>query len=1293
MPVDSTINTGPQDLSNSSSKLNLLRKDTRLWHPIWLYRKVLVAFVFLFTLLWISLIILWNYDVKHNGIPIALSKSHYSWKYGPTLILTIVVSLWRQVDYHTKLLQPWEAMASRSISASRSVLLDYISTIHVKSLYMAVKNRHFAVVLSVLIFSLLNVIIFLSTGLLQSEPTSVYRQQTVTINNQFDSSNFWKATNDPSSWYDGWDYQSFYNYSWDYQGFDNWEMLYNLPSRPAFALQGLFRGSIDYPEGTRASNAFLTFDLPEDTFNATAVSAEVEVFTPDIFCETPSEVNFNLTPKSLSDRILTVTFMLNNTTCSIEYTHDDYVRSGLGSPGLQTILEFLNCSEILPNAVNTLSRDRISLGSDEEPTRRLAFIAGDITEQSFDDDYRMPRLTVAICSVEYHIERGTLNRDLTTPVPLFELSTNSSSNKSRIHGLTGQMCANIALAIVELTQFSDLQLEIQNYQGARLGLFRLMNDSLKNPEGDQRFLDPDTLRGSAQKVLESFFVQIAHDLFVLPDNTTTEGTITCFENRLHFQTMFLWPVVVLLVLVSGLAIAFLYFEPGAVLPQDPGLIGTYAAILSSSQGITRLIRPVGEMRTSEIQKWLGGTSFQTVVDHEGSFSILATEESPTLHENTPPQSNQKTELRLDPQSIGVKSREWIPSTFTCWFLLLLFLLPLFAISILEALYRVAKKNKGFFDANDTLFQSIPLYVSVGVSFTIATAFNSFDFTVASFSPYYSLFSSRDTADRNLLVNFISCMPLVSQYRTFKKRHYGATLSGVASLIGSTLTIVVSGLWIVDRSINIPIHVEARQTTVWNLSWAESATDDGGAATLLNYIQQNLSAVSVDNVWGDLIFPNWNGAALSNTLSRDDTESIALSLPALRPILHCDLIHHNTIPDQTTAGCEICISVGLGVPSDCSWVDDDDISNMMLSLNPVPGYNTIVPTWWAMVYNFPTVPWYDDSNQFFGYNLSSTLTPKRRQESIPAGSLVGCPSLGFVHLLQNGFDVHSQNATVLQCRQKIQQVQTSVVLSADEFGGVKAANLLSTPIPDETTATYLINDADNSTSFRYHVAVHLSLNLTFNRDRFLYSSFFSLITPGNFTEEFLNYESMDEYKAAVDKAYRSYMVHVINSPVFRKNATSSPDAELPVIKGTVQRKVARLNIDYRSKLVLQIMLAVMLVLEAGSVWQMNLRGVLPRKPFSIANIMGFLAGSSICELGFMPKGAEWMDKEELSKLFGDRTFGLGWWDDEPQNNEGNEIEHGTNSRFGIDIGKPCMQGFRAGRIKREKVSSSGDTSEG
>ncbi|KAI3317653.1 hypothetical protein HD806DRAFT_514296 [Xylariaceae sp. AK1471] len=1251
----STPDITPQVPSDSPPKESYPQRtiaQTQLWCPLWLRRTTLIAFALLFTLLWISLVILWKYDVKNNGIPITLSSSHYSWKYGPTAILTIVVSLWRQVDYHTKLLQPWGAMKSRATSSSQSLLLDYISPINAKCFFKAAKNRHSAVALSVLIFSLLKTVILLSTGLIQSEPTLLSRQHPITINNKFDGSSFWEMYDNKSTLHDGW--------GWDDHGAR--EFLWNWTDKPAFALQSLLQGRIEYPQGTQARTAFQTFDLPTNWLNATTVSATVEIFIPDITCETPSEIILEVPIYWNS----TISFPVNTKACSTN-ANILFNQDQTGGYTSHYFYLHLNCSEV-HNPANLSRRDQRLLGNDTQPDRRLGFLVANATypttgNGNFGDPTSVKRLTATICQLDYHIEHGKLTRDRATSVSQLEISGVSSLG-SHIYGLTGPTFAEIALGV---TQYSERS------PNSRLGIFNLMNSSLKDPrENGESFFDPDTLRIAAREVLEGLFVQITHELFVLPDNTTSEGTITYYENRLRLQTAFLWPMITSLVIISALVAAFLPTSPSAVVSHDPGLIGTTAAILSSSQVVCNLLRPVGTMRTSNMEKWLDGQFFKTSVSHSGEFSIMATGKSPTILKE-PGQRYPMLNSRLSRQDIKEKSGKWIPFNFTYPFLSLLFLLPLLAIGTLEVLYRMSDKNQGLADANDNIFQYISLYASGGVVLTIATAFNSFDFTVASFSPYYALSLGRGIADSNILVNFLEYTPLISLYRTLKKRHAAASLSSIASLIGSTLTIVVSGLWITSQSVSISTHVETKQITTWDFKWTNSATNDGGAAELLVDILQDLSTAP-DGVWEDLVFPEWNNSGLLlDTSGRDATESVTFSLPALRPELKCDPIPQTAVnltasPNTGFAS----ISAELGIPGNCPWRDGDDATSILFYW--WTGGGPSHSEWYGQVYDFPAVPW-NGSQGGADYNLSATLSSGPSQASVLASTLDGCPSLGIFHVLR---DVgYIGNATFLQCSQKIQRVQTSVVLKSERPGMVKVADLLSTPIPDEDTATYLTNSVDNYTSFQYRIDAQLSVNLSTSPEFENYHPFFSLITTGNFTEVFLNSENLDAYKAALNKAYKSYMVHVINSPIFRKNATDSSNKDLPVITGTIHRKVARLSIDYKSKLILQIMLATMLVLEACAVWQMNLRGTLPRKPFSIASIMGFLAGSNICKPGFLPKGAEWMDKEELARLFGDQIFGLGWWDDTSQNTRNEEHEDTKNLRFGIDVGEPRYRGFKAG----------------
>lgn len=65
-------------------------------------------------------------------------------------VLTIIISLWRQVDFSNKRLMPWHELHPGPISAEKTVLLDYITPMLPTTLYRATINNHWAIVASTL---------------------------------------------------------------------------------------------------------------------------------------------------------------------------------------------------------------------------------------------------------------------------------------------------------------------------------------------------------------------------------------------------------------------------------------------------------------------------------------------------------------------------------------------------------------------------------------------------------------------------------------------------------------------------------------------------------------------------------------------------------------------------------------------------------------------------------------------------------------------------------------------------------------------------------------------------------------------------------------------------------------------------------------------------------------------------------------------------------------------------------------------------------------------------------------
>lgn len=121
----------------------------KLWNSIWLRTKLLGSFVVLFVVLFVVTIVLYAVSEKNHGLSAEDAARQYGWRYGPTAFLAVILSLWVQIDYSSKILTPWQEMRRGPTEATRSVLVDYISPPMLIVWWRAIKNRHWAVTASI----------------------------------------------------------------------------------------------------------------------------------------------------------------------------------------------------------------------------------------------------------------------------------------------------------------------------------------------------------------------------------------------------------------------------------------------------------------------------------------------------------------------------------------------------------------------------------------------------------------------------------------------------------------------------------------------------------------------------------------------------------------------------------------------------------------------------------------------------------------------------------------------------------------------------------------------------------------------------------------------------------------------------------------------------------------------------------------------------------------------------------------------------------------------------------------
>src|SRR3569833_2637994 len=113
------------------------------WRPFYLRRLVLALFVLVFVLIIGTVEALLFVSNSNDGLGTANAGQHYLWTYGPTAVLTLVAALWGRVDFQSKAAAPWMRLSQRPHAATRTLLLDYITTFQLAALFRSLRNRDF----------------------------------------------------------------------------------------------------------------------------------------------------------------------------------------------------------------------------------------------------------------------------------------------------------------------------------------------------------------------------------------------------------------------------------------------------------------------------------------------------------------------------------------------------------------------------------------------------------------------------------------------------------------------------------------------------------------------------------------------------------------------------------------------------------------------------------------------------------------------------------------------------------------------------------------------------------------------------------------------------------------------------------------------------------------------------------------------------------------------------------------------------------------------------------------------
>lgn len=815
------------------------------WNPPFLRYWVLATFAAFFIGVIVGSQVLYSVSLSRDGIARSADSMHYLWTYGPTALFVLVTVCWRQVDYSAKSIQPWAEMAKGPQSARNSLLLDYITPFQVAALWKSVRNSHYNVSCTIVVFTLLKVITIVSTGIFSLR--SVQRNDiptTMALNNTFDGSSFSEGA--------------------------------SVDSRAAYIISGNQQYNVSLPVGTKDIYATQSFHPSQGFANGSLTySAPVDVFSASLECES-GELNYS---SSIQRGAMTPIASYYNTSVSLPdcqiynayldapgwfYSQNDTTHRF----GYQALIQNVTCSNL----------------ASDDPTRRRYMIAAAYSEGVSQNENTLLNSSNVVCIPSYSVRQGIVTADAVGNIQAVTLTGPARELK----GVTGPDIADAVLATTQ--QATSIPVIPADSPDLTLDSFTTLMQQESVDSVPENLLDSEYLNKTANVIYGKIAAQLANFYLLnstLPDSPpTVEGLLSKNETRLVVRegpvramqgiaaAMFLFTVIVL------------FITPRGVVPRSMDSIAAVAAVLARSPALESRLRETGHLSLKQVATILAPYRYMTCISYEGGVRTFA------IHVvSDADYQNGSTSREID---AGVERVQWTRPFILRRVAISFIILASIAIIIaLEILLWQSENNNGLASVKeDAATRYSWLYVPVLVFLLLGTLFNMMDFEIEFAESYHALAKGYCNATSSLLWNPIRHISVHATWNGLKHSRFALTAASVSTILAPFLTIAVSGLFstkaIVQHS---PVEVTA-------LNWFNTTTPISQST--------NIPALVIE---GNMSYPQWtyNELALpeleiptySNLIGQEG--SLSVDTPALRAAAKCDVVPEDQLVETTLQG--------------------------------------------------------------------------------------------------------------------------------------------------------------------------------------------------------------------------------------------------------------------------------------------------------------------------------------------------------------------------------------------------------
>ncbi|KIX03597.1 uncharacterized protein Z518_07150 [Rhinocladiella mackenziei CBS 650.93] len=1226
-------------------------KSTRssMWNSAWLSWYILGGVSAIFALSVGALISLWHYNVREDGFKL-ITTNHYSWTYGPTAILVVFVAIWRQVDQSCKLLTPWQVLQRGDAPSNTTILLDYISPLQIVSFWTSLKNRHWIICLTILAFFILKLITLVSTGLFFTDlRTALTTHANISTSTSFDG--------------------SLYNAS-AYLGVTDSSLFYT-----AYAVMA--KGLPD-AEGTQGRFAYQSLSLTDNVpgTNAT-INTVVDVFVPSFNCE-KAEVTINLQPANTTDQHPDDTINLLSPPCKLLagampiYALNPQLYK-CPSRQLSGLMQRVDCSG--QNTSTPVGNWQLLTITDMRYSQTpVANNSGEADVSDFEFSTwstEVAQVSSIVCRPSYTIQKRPISYDFTQTLTNITLGAEIvSSNRSL------EQFKDEDLGVMFTSAYSAAALMFGNKADSETAeeypdtMFRTMAEI--SGGSYENLLDANVMMEAAEKVFDHVAVQIAVKNLLRQQTTPLAGDINTMEERLYVRALALWIMVAGFALLPVISVLVFIYRPRNVVAHDPELISSMVTLLAESPAFEEVLCSRSSVEDQDFDRTLDEYKYVSFAsaDSDGqlrfAIELIGAKKSknPTKAENT---------------------HWWKPLLLRRPVMIIILALPPALITVLEILQHLSRRTLGIAriqDPRNFVTEASTRFLPALAMLLISTSFNALDFNIALLAPYHALKSRKGSEKTGIFGPIVGKIPPAALWASFKHGHRSAIMSTSGALLGSLLTIIVSGLLVID-TVTITAPAELQVLDTFQPDWTNSVTNDSSAAVVASLIEAaNLTYPS--STYGDLAFPLLKADRNTSEFLSSDTR-LEIQMPAYRGSLVCGILRNDQFNVSGSYNSRILssgasIEASFPLPAQCPFGG--------------PGGNLSTLDY-EYFFQLPS----NTNQSFIGKMLDLHVGPYSGPFAASSDELspytqpnnpAGCPTLAFIYGYIDVQNMSNSVVSTMACSQVIEKLDAQVTLNAKDF----SIFALSPPAINESSSMLLPSGPDNQTSsgrttptaFPYRLQVHMDQSLSlFNQTEYSSSSLSSQPPVDNFFQAVLfgrtpvpqelmrksDDDSQNRVRQGIQNFYRRYMAQAISTnmrvriPESTVSASNTKRAIEPIqstLPGTlVNIPTSVLRQNNTSKLILQIFLAIMFICGLIAVLLNPTQEVVPYNPCTIAGAASLVAGSTLVREVAGAGG-----DGEKDSIMRNNMIQLGWWSDYKFSETRSGGEGVRRRRYGIDM---------------------------